>query len=119
MTIGELKAVHAAMPTGEWIEDGGCIVRANPDYGKRPQEPQYFRVLYGEIPDGSRRGIVALHNHFPALLARLERAEELLRPFANWLGEYGADNIAVNAVASYEAAAAFLANANKPLEVRS
>lgn len=78
MTLNELQAAVAAMPPAEWVDDGRGIVRRNPDYPNplRPNEPQYYSVLYGEVPADIRRGIVALRNHFAAFAERYEKMRE-------------------------------------------
>lgn len=72
--------------------------------------PQNY--LTGEARDRLR---LAIDSAVRSERERLKRAEELLRPFATWLTEYGEENIAVNAIESYKAAAAFLAEYDKPL----
>lgn len=66
-TLAELRAMHAAMTPGTW--DDEC----------------WDLIENGEIPDHNLRGIVALHNTFPALLALMEQLERALREAKAWM----------------------------------
>lgn len=80
MTLDELKAIYAAMTPGEWR---AC--NHNWDF-QGYKVNSSFTIAFPVPPAGhkfDKDGIVALHNAFPAIVERLERAEAFLRLFAD------------------------------------
>lgn len=129
MTLDELKAMHAAMTPGEWIvkrlPGGQVFVEGMP----LPPHLAFGTDILGDddydTKEDDARGIVAMHNAFPALVERYERMRAALAYYANksnyaskltpgggsWYMEIELDD--------GDRAIEAIADADKPLESRS
>lgn len=128
MTLAELKAIHAAMTPGEWQQWADhTAVFARVRHNTRQSiggteiarcEPDDFNKGEDAAEDEAKanaRGIVALHNHFAALMERYEAMRAALRRVVGCYdiddGGPGPDTV--------DACRAALTNADKPLEAAS
>lgn len=119
-TPKELAAMVEAMTPGEWQEDG---IHSGLVNVWSPSSESHVAVVGDYKQNGEQalldaRGIVALRNHFAALMERHERMRAALDKIASWgdgpVVNGGFDNPADAAIAR-----AALADADKPLESRS
>ena len=121
MTPDELKSKHAAMTPGKWHTANPGLIEG--DDGECPgDECEYcdgdgcVHVIATHVYGEDAAGIVAIHNHFPALMRRHEE----MRRSCEWMlcalehhGPYSYNDPAL------VAARTALANANSPLEATS
>ena len=133
MTLEELKAKHAAMTEGEWCWQArnwrgeaqphkrfitGNRVEHDPEDEENSGYCTAVAVVEGNetsgtIADDNAIGIVAIHNHFPALMRRYEEMRRSCEWMLCALEHHGPYSYSDPALAAARAA---IANANKPLE---
>jgi len=77
MTLDELDAAYAAMTSGVWEQGVECG-----DHEDYNVECNGEILLCGFQSTDEVEGVIALHNHYPAVRGLLRRAVGLLRPFA-------------------------------------
>lgn len=118
MTPAELKAMHDRMTTGEWCVDAHHINGPNGQLGWLYADTRE-QVLAKVVPNAL--GIVALHNHFAALMERYEAMRVALEGLRySGIGEENrfCDH-PTDPCERCDAAAAALALADQPLETAS
>lgn len=85
MTLDELKAKYAAMTNGPWEDDDHSTHWSIHGADGHIADVRCYRSPLTRIPeaDANCRGIVALHNAFPAIVERFEAMRAALKE-AEW-----------------------------------